>query len=62
MGLVEATLQAAKLVIPNPDFVLVTGDSMRHGGDRTPVPDNKRLDVLEEVLRNVTALLEAVRQ
>lgn len=60
-SLVEQTFRAAKAIVPNPDFVLVTGDSMRHHGHTIPVANEQKLDALEDILRNVTTLLEQVR-
>ncbi|EDQ87167.1 uncharacterized protein MONBRDRAFT_27607 [Monosiga brevicollis MX1] len=58
-ALLNVSFEAAKLALPDPGFVLVTGDSVRHDMDENFPDSTKRLQLVHDTLQNVSTLLDA---
>eukprot|EP00538_Stauroneis_constricta_P012600 CAMPEP_0119546890 /NCGR_PEP_ID=MMETSP1352-20130426/1129_1 /TAXON_ID=265584 /ORGANISM="Stauroneis constricta, Strain CCMP1120" /LENGTH=1185 /DNA_ID=CAMNT_0007591643 /DNA_START=262 /DNA_END=3822 /DNA_ORIENTATION=- len=54
--LVDEVIRKAQSVISHPDFIVLTGDSCRHGNDKFPRPR----DVLNQTLAKVTQSFEEI--
>ncbi|EGD73688.1 hypothetical protein PTSG_05396 [Salpingoeca rosetta] len=52
-ALVQQAIAQAKATLPDPDFVLVTGDFSRHDNDKVPQP----FEMLHALMHNVSELL-----
>jgi hypothetical protein len=57
-GLVNSTLQLARAVLPDPEFILVTGDYVRHSTDGILGGGQARLDLILGTMDRVVELVQ----